>query len=51
MQLGSVGAVIPLPQLVQGRAMLGDQENLTYGSKGRRLAYYLFIFYVKFSAV
>ena len=22
-----------------------------YGSKGRRLAYYLFIFYVKFSAV
>ena len=29
MQLGSRGAVIPLLQRVQGRAMLGDQENLT----------------------
>ena len=29
MQLGSRGAVILLLQQVQGRAMLGDQENLT----------------------
>ena len=30
MQLGSGGAVIPFPQRVQGRAMLGDQKNLTF---------------------
>ena len=24
------GAVIPLPQRVQGRAMLGDHENLSF---------------------
>ena len=30
MQLGSEGAVIPLPERVQGRAMLGDQKNLNF---------------------
>ena len=30
MQLGSGGAVIPFLQRVQGRVMLGDQENLTF---------------------
>ena len=30
MRLGSGGAVIPYPQRVQGRAMLGDQENLIF---------------------
>ena len=30
MQLESGGAVIPFLQQVQGRAMLGDQENLTF---------------------
>ena len=30
MQLGSEGAVIPLSQQVQGRAMLEDQENSTF---------------------
>ena len=30
MQLGSGGAVIPLLQQVQGRAMLGEHENLIF---------------------
>ena len=30
MQLGSGGAVILLPQQAQGRAMLGDKENLIF---------------------
>ena len=30
MQLGSEGTVILLPRRVQGRAMLEDQENVTF---------------------
>ena len=30
---GVWGAVITLPQRVQGRAMLGDQENVTFNAQ------------------
>ena len=33
MQLGSGGAVFSLPQQVQGKAMLGDQENWIFTVK------------------
>ena len=33
MQLGSEGDKIPLPQQVQGRTMLGDQENSIFTVK------------------
>ena len=47
MQLGSGRAVIPFPQWVQGRAMLGDQENLTFTAQ--KAVDWLII--LKFSAV
>ena len=46
MQLGSEGAVIPM----QSNAM-GPGKFDFYCSKGHRLAYHLFNFYIKFSAV
>ena len=52
MQLGSRGIVISLPQQVQGSAVLGGLGKFDfYCPKGQRMTYYLFIFYVKFSAV
>ena len=51
MQLGPGGDVIPLPTASPGQAHAGEAVKLNfYYSKGHRLTY-LFIFYVKFSAV
>ena len=48
---GSVGAVIPLPTAALGKNLVAGPEKFDfYYSKGRRLAYYFFTFYVKFSA-
>ena len=45
------GAVIPLPKASPGQVHAGGPGKIDlYCSKGHRLAY-LFIFYVKFSAV
>ena len=45
MQLGSGGAVIPLPTAGPGQGHAGGPEKIDfYCSKGHRLAYYLFIF-------
>ena len=52
MQLGSEGAVIPLPAASTEQSHAGGQRKFDfYCSKGHRLAYYLFVFHVKFSAV
>ena len=52
MQLGSGGAVILLPAAGPGESHTGRPGKFDfYCSKCHRLAYYLFIFYVKFSAV
>ena len=52
MQLGSGGAVIPLPAEGPRKSPAGGEGKFDFfGSKGRRLAYYLFIFHIKFSAV
>ena len=53
MQLGSGEAVIPLPKWVQGKAMLGNEENLTFTAQKSVdwLIIYIFIFHIKFSAV
>ena len=52
MQLGSIGAVIPLPTAGPGQVHAEVPGNFGfYCSKDRRLACYLFIFYLKFSAV
>ena len=52
MQLGSIGAVIPLPTAGPGQIHAEVPGNFGfYCSKDRRLACYLFIFYLKFSAV
>ena len=40
----------PFSQWVLGRTLTGDKKNL-FCLKGSRLAYYFFIFHVKFSAV
>ena len=51
MQLGSDEAKIPLPAAGPGQSHAGGPGKCDcYCSKGHRLAYYLFIFYVKFSA-
>ena len=51
MQLGFGGVVIPLPAVGPGQSnALGPGKFSFYCSKGHRLAY-LFIFYIKFSAV
>ena len=48
---GSVGAVIPLPTATLGKNPVAGPEKFDfYYSKGQRLAYYFFTFYVKFSA-
>ena len=45
MQLGSGGAVIPLPTAGPAQGHAGGPEKIDfYCSKGHRLAYYLFIF-------
>ena len=50
MQLGSGGAVIPLPTV--GPGQISDWGLLDFFcSKGHRLAYYFLIFLGKFSAV
>ena len=47
---GSVGAVIPLLTAALGKNPVAGPEKFDfYYSKGRRLAYYLFTFYVKFT--
>ena len=51
MQLGSEGAKILLPVAGPGQSHVGRPGKINfYCSKGHRLAYYLFIFYIKFSA-
>ena len=51
MQLGSGAAVIPLPTASPGQACAGGPRKINfYCSKGHRLTY-LFIFYIKVSAV
>ena len=51
MQLWSVGAVISSLQKVQGKAMLGDQENLIFTAQ-KAIACLLFIHFLhKFGAV
>ena len=50
MQLGSEGAKIPLPAAGPGQSHAGRPGKFDfYCSKRHRLAYYLFIFYIKFS--
>ena len=45
MQLGSGGAVIPLPTAGPGQSHAGGPEKIDFHcSKGHKLAYYLFIF-------
>ena len=45
MQLGSVGAVIPIPTAGPGQGHAGEKENSDfYYSKDYRLICYLFIF-------
>ena len=52
MQLGSGGALIPLPAAGPGQSHAGGPGKCDfYCPKGCRLAYYLFIFHLKFSAV
>ena len=52
MQLVSGGTVIPLPAAGPGQSHAGVPGKLDfYCSKGHRLAYYLFIFHEKFSAI
>ena len=52
MQLASGGAVILLPAAGPGESHTGGPGKFDfYCSKCHRLAYYLFIFYVKFSAL
>ena len=54
MQLGSGGAVNPLPPAGPGQGHPGGQGKFDFPrnySKGHRLAYYLFIFHVIFGAV
>ena len=52
MQLGSVGAVTPLPAAGPGQNQAGGPGKLDfYCSKGHRLPCYLFMFYIKFSSV
>ena len=52
MQLGSNGAVIPLPTVSPGQIHAEVPGKFGfYCSKDCRLACYLFIFYLKFSAV
>ena len=51
MQLGSEEAKIPLPPGSLGQRHAGGSEKFDfYCSKGHRMADYLFIFYLKFSA-
>ena len=52
MQLRPEEAVILLPTAGPGQSHAGEPGNFDfYCSEGHTLAYYLFIFYVKFSAV
>ena len=52
MQLVSGGTVIPLPAAGPGQSHAGVPGKFDfYCSKGHRLAYYLFIFHEKFSAI
>ena len=52
MQLGSEGAVILLPTVGPGQSHPERPGKFDfYSSKGHRLVYYLFSFYLKFSAV
>ena len=52
MQLRPEEAVILLPTAGPGQSHAGEPGNFDfYCTKGHTLAYYLFIFYVKFSAV
>ena len=51
MQLGSKGAKVPLPAAGPGQSYVGGPGKFNFNcSKGHRLAYYLFNFYIKFSA-
>ena len=52
MQLGSGRVVIPLPGVGPWQGHVGGPGKFNfYCSKCHRLAYYLFIFYIKFSVV
>ena len=52
MQLGSVGAVIPLPAAGPGQKHVGGPGKFDfYCSKGHRIPHYLLIFYIKCSSV
>ena len=51
MQVGSEKTKIPLPAVGPGQSHAGEPGKFDFQcSKGHRLAYYLFIFYIKFSA-
>ena len=51
MQLGSERTKIPLPKVGPGQNHAGGPGKFDFNcSKGHRLGYYLFIFYIKFSA-
>ena len=52
MQLGSGGAVIPLPAAGPGKSSAGGSGKFDFTcSKDRWLAYCLFTYHIKFSAV
>ena len=51
MQLGSGGSVIPLLTLGSGQSPGWEPGKFDFfSSQGHRLAHYLFVFHVKFSA-
>ena len=51
MQLESEGAKVPLTTAGPGQSHAGGPEKFDFNcSKDHRLAYYLYIFYIKFSA-
>ena len=51
MQLGPEGYKVPLPAVIPGQSHAGGPGKFDFNcSKGHRLAYYLFIYYINFSA-
>ena len=51
MQLESEGAKVPLTTAGPGQSHAGGPEKFDFNcSKDHRLAYYLYIFYIRFSA-
>ena len=51
MQLGPEGYKVPLPAVIPGQSHAGGPGKFDFNcSKGHRQAYYLFIYYINFSA-